>query len=213
MRLSRLVYFSAVRISLCNYICIFNITSFLLVCTFGVYGWDYMYTSLEDVTIFEVQSITNIILLLMFCIAHFRSSSMPKIETLRLLSLSMTIAKILVSDLIYWQMYAHRLVCVCFSQYSYALMTLTWEWIALCRWIVSNKFTRWTYCTFQDFQSSIKQENQGLFKSLWYFFVGGSVLFWIWSQSLEQGHGKPTSHLPELILNNFTTRIGHRVGR
>ncbi|KAI5065134.1 hypothetical protein GOP47_0019829 [Adiantum capillus-veneris] len=28
-----------------------------------------------------------------------------------------------------------------------------------------------------------------------------------------KGHGKPTSHLPELILNNFTTRIGHRVGR
>lgn len=28
-----------------------------------------------------------------------------------------------------------------------------------------------------------------------------------------KGHGKPTSHLPELILNNFSTRIGHRVGR
>lgn len=28
-----------------------------------------------------------------------------------------------------------------------------------------------------------------------------------------KGHGKPTEHLPELILNNFTTRIGHRIGR
>merc|ERR1719502_313860 len=27
------------------------------------------------------------------------------------------------------------------------------------------------------------------------------------------GHGKPTSHLPEIILNNFTTRLGRRVGR
>lgn len=28
-----------------------------------------------------------------------------------------------------------------------------------------------------------------------------------------KGHGKPTRHLPELILNNFTTRVGHRIGR
>eukprot|EP00249_Psilotum_nudum_P016508 c25856_g3_i3 orf=1159-2232(-) len=28
-----------------------------------------------------------------------------------------------------------------------------------------------------------------------------------------KGHGKPTKHLPELILNNFTTRLGHRIGR
>lgn len=28
-----------------------------------------------------------------------------------------------------------------------------------------------------------------------------------------KGHGKPTGHLPELVLNNFTTRIGHRLGR
>lgn len=27
------------------------------------------------------------------------------------------------------------------------------------------------------------------------------------------GHGKPTSHIPEIILNNFTTRLGRRVGR
>jgi len=27
------------------------------------------------------------------------------------------------------------------------------------------------------------------------------------------GHGKPTSHIPELILNNFTTRLGRRLGR
>lgn len=27
------------------------------------------------------------------------------------------------------------------------------------------------------------------------------------------GHGKPTSHVPELILNNFNTRLGRRIGR
>ncbi|CAA7409717.1 unnamed protein product [Spirodela intermedia] len=26
-------------------------------------------------------------------------------------------------------------------------------------------------------------------------------------------HGNPTRHMPELVLNNFTTRLGHRVGR
>ncbi|KAK4356429.1 hypothetical protein RND71_025400 [Anisodus tanguticus] len=39
------------------------------------------------------------------------------------------------------------------------------------------------------------------------------------SYSLEEydprtrNHGKPTSHKPELVLTNFTTRLGHRVGR
>eukprot|EP00963_Diacronema_lutheri_P003358 scaffold281_cov318-Pavlova_lutheri.AAC.41 len=28
-----------------------------------------------------------------------------------------------------------------------------------------------------------------------------------------KGHGKPTRHRPELVLNNFSTRIGNRVGR
>jgi ribosome production factor 1 len=28
-----------------------------------------------------------------------------------------------------------------------------------------------------------------------------------------KGHGRPTAHTPELILNNFTTALGHRVGR
>ena len=27
------------------------------------------------------------------------------------------------------------------------------------------------------------------------------------------GHGRPTSHIPELILNNFNTRLGRRIGR
>ena len=30
---------------------------------------------------------------------------------------------------------------------------------------------------------------------------------------LLQNHGNPTGHKPELVLNNFTTRLGHRVGR
>ncbi|CAD5165779.1 uncharacterized protein LOC103995922 [Musa acuminata AAA Group] len=28
-----------------------------------------------------------------------------------------------------------------------------------------------------------------------------------------KNHGNPTDHKPELVLNNFTTRLGHRVGR
>ncbi|EOX95528.1 Ribosomal RNA processing Brix domain protein isoform 3, partial [Theobroma cacao] len=28
-----------------------------------------------------------------------------------------------------------------------------------------------------------------------------------------KNHGNPTSHMPELVLNNFTTRLGHRIGR
>jgi ribosome production factor 1 len=28
-----------------------------------------------------------------------------------------------------------------------------------------------------------------------------------------KNHGNPTSHQPELVLNNFTTRLGNRVGR
>lgn len=28
-----------------------------------------------------------------------------------------------------------------------------------------------------------------------------------------KGHGTATGHVPELILNNFTTRLGRRVGR
>ncbi|CAN0889171.1 Ribosome production factor 1 [Linum grandiflorum] len=28
-----------------------------------------------------------------------------------------------------------------------------------------------------------------------------------------KNHGNPTGHIPELVLNNFTTRLGHRVGR
>jgi ribosome production factor 1 len=28
-----------------------------------------------------------------------------------------------------------------------------------------------------------------------------------------QGHGRPSSHRPELVLNNFGTRLGRRVGR
>ena len=27
------------------------------------------------------------------------------------------------------------------------------------------------------------------------------------------GHGKPTAHIPELIINHFNTRLGRRVGR
>ncbi|XP_030952796.1 uncharacterized protein LOC126714016 [Quercus robur] len=28
-----------------------------------------------------------------------------------------------------------------------------------------------------------------------------------------KNHGNPTNHKPELVLNNFTTRLGHRIGR
>ncbi|XP_047341668.1 ribosome production factor 1 [Impatiens glandulifera] len=28
-----------------------------------------------------------------------------------------------------------------------------------------------------------------------------------------KNHGRPTTHMPELVLNNFTTRLGHRIAR
>ena len=42
------------------------------------------------------------------------------------------------------------------------------------------------------------------------------LLFPALSSSLccaPQGHGRISSHKPELILNNFNTRLGRRVGR
>lgn len=33
------------------------------------------------------------------------------------------------------------------------------------------------------------------------------------SLSSAQGHGRPTSHKPEVILSGFGTRLGHRVSR
>jgi len=45
---------------------------------------------------------------------------------------------------------------------------------------------------------------------------GPTAFFKLTSLELSQdikGHGRPTSHKPEVILNNFTTRLGHRVGR
>jgi len=31
--------------------------------------------------------------------------------------------------------------------------------------------------------------------------------------SISQGHARSTAHFPELVLNNFVTRLGHTVGR
>jgi len=39
-----------------------------------------------------------------------------------------------------------------------------------------------------------------------------AFLFLFFSSS-SPGHGRTTSHQPEVILNNFNTRLGHRVGR
>eukprot|EP00516_Mucochytrium_quahogii_P001430 CAMPEP_0203745926 /NCGR_PEP_ID=MMETSP0098-20131031/1516_1 /ASSEMBLY_ACC=CAM_ASM_000208 /TAXON_ID=96639 /ORGANISM=" , Strain NY0313808BC1" /LENGTH=289 /DNA_ID=CAMNT_0050633851 /DNA_START=197 /DNA_END=1066 /DNA_ORIENTATION=- len=46
--------------------------------------------------------------------------------------------------------------------------------------------------------------------------VGPSALFKVSNikhQSKIRGHGNSTGHLPEIILNRFQTRVGHRVGR
>jgi hypothetical protein len=34
-----------------------------------------------------------------------------------------------------------------------------------------------------------------------------------WAVRAAQNHGRSTSHTPEVILNNFTTRLGHTIGR
>nr|GMC69919.1 ribosome production factor 1 [Ipomoea batatas]GMC75667.1 ribosome production factor 1 [Ipomoea batatas] len=39
------------------------------------------------------------------------------------------------------------------------------------------------------------------------------MLFTLVSLVCIQNHGNPTSHIPELVLANFTTRLGHRIGR
>lgn len=46
--------------------------------------------------------------------------------------------------------------------------------------------------------------------------MGPSAAFRLTSEQLSwmiRGHGRSTSHVPEIILNNFKTRLGHRVGR
>jgi len=46
--------------------------------------------------------------------------------------------------------------------------------------------------------------------------VGPTARFKLTSLVLPKrisGHGRPTAHRPELILNNFSTRLGHRLGR
>jgi len=46
--------------------------------------------------------------------------------------------------------------------------------------------------------------------------LGPTALFRVTSARLGAdivGHGNPTRHRPEVILNNFSTRLGHRVGR
>lgn len=46
--------------------------------------------------------------------------------------------------------------------------------------------------------------------------AGPSAMFRISNVKLTKdisGHGRPSAHIPELILNNFTTALGHRVGR
>ena len=55
-------------------------------------------------------------------------------------------------------------------------------------------------------------------QSLWLVKLpyGPTARFNVSSVVLAQairGHGRPTNHRPELILNQFSTRLGHRVGR
>lgn len=45
---------------------------------------------------------------------------------------------------------------------------------------------------------------------------GPTAIFKVTSEKLNEdifGHGRPTDHYPELILNNFNTKLGRRVGR
>lgn len=45
---------------------------------------------------------------------------------------------------------------------------------------------------------------------------GPTAIFKVTSDALNEdlyNHGRPTDHFPELILNNFNTKVGRRVGR
>ena len=46
--------------------------------------------------------------------------------------------------------------------------------------------------------------------------VGPTAIFRVTSEKLNKdiaNHGRPTDHFPELILNNFNTNLGRRIGR
>mmetsp|Transcript_11417 Transcript_11417/g.39843 ORF Transcript_11417/g.39843 Transcript_11417/m.39843 type:complete len:314 (-) Transcript_11417:42-983(-) len=78
----------------------------------------------------------------------------------------------------------------------------------ICKWAAKAEFTHLLVLAEKS------KKLNGLYIS---HLPDGPTAFFKLSTAMEsneiKGHGNPTSHLPEIILNNFNTRLGHRVGR
>lgn len=75
------------------------------------------------------------------------------------------------------------------------------------------------YCSNRDFTDLIViNEDKKVVNGITFMHLPEGPTFHFSVTSLVErkritGHGQPTDHIPELILNNFTTRLGHSVGR
>ncbi|ODV88076.1 hypothetical protein CANARDRAFT_5379 [[Candida] arabinofermentans NRRL YB-2248] len=75
------------------------------------------------------------------------------------------------------------------------------------------------YCTNRDYTDLIViNEDKKVVNGLTFIHLPHGPTFYFSVRSLVErskisGHGKPTGHIPELVLNNFTTRLGMTVGR
>ncbi|KAG7732734.1 hypothetical protein KL948_002164 [Ogataea haglerorum] len=75
------------------------------------------------------------------------------------------------------------------------------------------------YCSNRDFTHLIViNEDKKVVNGITFIHLPQGPTFYFSISSLRDrkqilGHGNPTEHIPELILNNFTTRLGQTVGR
>lgn len=75
------------------------------------------------------------------------------------------------------------------------------------------------FCTNRDFTDLIiLNEDKKAINGITFIHLPDGPTFYFSVSSVVYpekipGHGKPTSHVPELVLNNFTTRLGTTVGR
>lgn len=78
----------------------------------------------------------------------------------------------------------------------------------ICKWAAKKKFTHLIILN-----EKAKKLNAMYISHLPY---GPTAMFKLSSSMLGvniPGHGRVSNHIPEIILNGFTTRLGHRVGR
>ena len=96
------------------------------------------------------------------------------------------------------------------------------------RWPISKKVRRFLHrdvvavVEFVELRHArgalVVSEDHKVVNGLWLIHLPGGPTAHFKLSSLKlsrdiKGHGNPTSHRPELILNNFNTRLGKRMGR